>query len=318
MRVKDPLALGTAFGAIVIVLTLVGAGVSLSLALFTGALAGDAGTPGQTAPSWGTSLGEAILPPLPATAVATPGANPTPAMAPAWGDASPEEAALPTLAAMAALPLGRMGQGTTLRVAAMATADTALPPLPALTPAATTASVVVPTPSVTVLRSLEASRIPWGVISSRPPANSPPTRLVIPRIKLDTAIRPVGLQTIQEHGKTKLIWGTVDDAAGFHQTSAYPGNAGNTVINGHRDISGSVFLHLDRMEVGDRIIVLVGDVAYHYYATEVLVLPEALASAEQRERNAQLMGPMSEERLTLITCTPLGLATHRLLVVAKP
>jgi sortase A len=141
---------------------------------------------------------------------------------------------------------------------------------------------------------------------------------VIPKIKLDTAIRPVGLQTIQEHGKTKLIWGTVDDAAGFHQTSAFPGNAGNTVINGHRDISGSVFLHLDRMKVGDRIIVLVGDVAYHYYATEVMVLPEALASAEQRERNAQLMGPMSEERLTLITCTPLGLATHRLLVIAKP
>ena len=35
----------------------------------------------------------------------------------------------------------------------------------------------------------------------------------------------------------------------------------------------------------------VWDVAYHYYATEVLVLPEALASAEQRERNAQLMVP---------------------------
>jgi len=211
-----------------------------------------------------------------------------------------------------------MGQSTTLRVAALATADTALPPLPGLTPAATTASVVVPTPRVTVLRSLEASRIPWGVTSSRPPANSPPTRLVIPKIKLDTAILPVGLQTIQEHGKTKLIWGTVSAAAGFHQTSAYPGNAGNTVINGHRDIRGSVFLHLDRMKVGDRMIVLVGDVAYHYYVTEVLVLPEALASIEQRERNAQLMGPTSEERLTLITCTPLGLATHRLLVIAKP
>jgi sortase (surface protein transpeptidase) len=27
---------------------------------------------------------------------------------------------------------------------------------------------------------------------------------------------------------------------------------------------------------------------------------------------------MPDERLTLITCTPVGLATHRLLVIARP
>ena len=72
------------------------------------------------------------------------------------------------------------------------------------------------------------------------------------------------------------------------------------------------------MDVGDEIIVYAGDVGYPYYVTETLVVPEAFASARQRDENARLISYMPEERLTLITCTPIGLATHRLLVIAKP
>jgi sortase A len=93
---------------------------------------------------------------------------------------------------------------------------------------------------------------------------------------------------------------------------------GNTVINGHRDILGSVFRHLDRVDVGDEIMLYVNDVAYPYEVTEILVVPETFASAEQRAENLRLISYMPEERLTLITCTPVGLATHRLLVIARP
>ena len=112
--------------------------------------------------------------------------------------------------------------------------------------------------------------------------------------------------------------GEVPNAAAFHQTTAYPGNPGNTVINGHRDIFSAVFRHLDKVALGDEIFLYVGDVAYPYTVTETLIVPETFASANQRAENLRLIGYMPEERLTLITCTPVGLATHRLLIIAKP
>jgi sortase A len=152
----------------------------------------------------------------------------------------------------------------------------------------------------------------------RPRAASPPTRLVIPRIDLDIPVLTVGVKTIREGSESRLVWADVPNAGGFHETSAYPGNPGNTVINGHRDIQGAVFRHLDRVQVGDEITLYVGTTAYPYRVTETLVVPETFASTEQRAANLRLIGYMPEERLTLVTCTPVGLATHRLLVIAKP
>jgi sortase A len=152
----------------------------------------------------------------------------------------------------------------------------------------------------------------------RPPATSPPTRLVIGKISVDIPVIPVGPKTIRQKGTVKLVWDDVPNAGAFHQTSAYPGNGGNTVINGHRDIQGSVFRHLDKLEIGDEIVVYVSDVAYPYTVSETAVVPETFATAKQRAENLKYIGAMPEERLTLITCTPIGLGTHRLLVVAKP
>jgi len=149
-------------------------------------------------------------------------------------------------------------------------------------------------------------------------AESPPTRLVIATIDLDIPVMPVGIKTVEEKGKTRALWADVPHAGGFHETSALPGHQGHTVINGHRDIQGSVFRHLDQVELGDEIVLYVGDVAYPYRVTETLVVPEIFASAKQRAENLRLIGTMPDERLTLVTCTPVGLATHRLLVVAKP
>jgi sortase A len=153
---------------------------------------------------------------------------------------------------------------------------------------------------------------------ARPAASGPPTRLVIEEIDLDIPVREVGTKTVSQGGETRRVWADLPNAGGFHNSSAYPGNVGNTVINGHRDILGSVFRYLDRVGVGDTIILYVGEVAYPYEVSEVLVVPETFASAEQRAENLRLIGYMPEERLTLVTCTPVGLATHRLLVIARP
>ncbi len=152
----------------------------------------------------------------------------------------------------------------------------------------------------------------------RPPAQSPPTRLTIDKIGLDIPVLSVGTTTIQQGGQSKVVWGDVPNAGAFHSTSAYPGNAGNTVINGHRDVQGSVFRHLDRVEVGDEIVLYVGEMPYTYRVAEILVVPETFASPAQRAENLRLIGFLPEERVTLVTCTPIGLATHRLLVIARP
>lgn len=150
------------------------------------------------------------------------------------------------------------------------------------------------------------------------PATSPPTRLVLPAINLNVPVRPVQAKTVGQGASAKKVWDELPNAAGFHDTSAYPGNAGNTVINGHRDTHAAVFRKLDQVQVGDEILLYVGPVAYAYRVAEILVVPETFATPAQKAENQRLIGYLPEERLTLITCTPVGLATHRLLIIARP
>jgi sortase A len=152
----------------------------------------------------------------------------------------------------------------------------------------------------------------------RPPATSPPTRLVISKIGIDIPVVPVGNKNVTEQGVRAVVWDALPDAAGFHQGSAYPGNPGNTVINGHRDIEGAVFRHLDWVTAGDEIAVYVGEVAYRYTVTETMVMPEVLASSEERAESLKVIGHMPDERLTLVTCTPVDLTTQCLVVIARP
>jgi len=203
--------------------------------------------------------------------------------------------------------------GPETEVAETLPSPTPIPPtmVPAPTAAELSTPVVSPTPEPEPV-------VPTPTPVVRPPASSPPTRLVIPKIGVDIPVVPVGIKTVNEGGNSKVVWADVPNAGGFHQSSAYPGYPGNTVINGHRDILGSVFRHLDQLDVGDEIVLYVADVAYRYDVAETLVLPETFASAEQRAENLQYIGYIPEERLTLVTCTPVGLATHRLLVIARP
>ena len=191
-------------------------------------------------------------------------------------------------------------------------------PAPMVTPQTPEAEAHAPTAVPGVPTSIPEPALPFPTPPTRQPSDLPPTRLVIPAISLDIPVVPVGVKTVRDVGGSRVVWADAPNAAAFHQTSAYPGNPGNTVLNGHRDILGSVFRELNKVDVGDEIIVYAGDVAYPYLVTETLIVPEAFASAEQRKENLRLIGYMPEERLTLITCTPIGLATHRLLVIAQP
>jgi LPXTG-site transpeptidase (sortase) family protein len=220
--------------------------------------------------------------------------------------------------------LSRVGAG--IPVAAVTPAPTTALPLSSATPLPETASPAQPATSVAEVAPPEGTMPTPEAIAptstptpeARPPSNAPPSRLVIPKIDLDIPVVTVGVKTIKVGGKLQTMWADAPNAGGFHQTSAYPGHEGNTVINGHRDIQGSVFRRLNKVEVGDEIILYVGEIAYPYRVTETVIVPETFASARQRAENLKYIGYIPEERLTLVTCTPIGLATHRLLVIAKP
>lgn len=151
------------------------------------------------------------------------------------------------------------------------------------------------------------------------PVSLVPNRIVIPAISLDAPVVEVGWETKDVGGQQVSSWVVPDSfAAGWHKTSAYPGQIGNTVMNGHHNINGEVFRDLVNLEPGDKIQVQTGAMTRHYAVTERYILEEKGQSVEVRMQNAQWILPTEDERLTLVTCWPYTNNTHRLVVVARP
>jgi len=151
-----------------------------------------------------------------------------------------------------------------------------------------------------------------------PPATAPPDRIVAPAIGLDAPVVPVGWKTVEENGQEVTEWEVADYAAGWHKTSAYPGNVCNTVIAGHHNIRGEVFRYVVNLEPGDDVDLYVGQTVYRYVVTEKYILKEKGMPPEVRQENARWIAPTDDERLTLVTCWPYTNNTHRVVVVAKP
>lgn len=142
----------------------------------------------------------------------------------------------------------------------------------------------------------------------------PPTRLVIPAIRLNAAVEVAGVVNTPDGP----VWDVPEDAAGWHVNSALPGETGNLVLSGHHNTGGRVFQDLHAVVSGDLAYVFAGQDIHVYVVTERIVLREAGVSAEQRQANAQWIRATEDERLTLVTCYPWWTNTHRLIVVATP
>lgn len=130
-----------------------------------------------------------------------------------------------------------------------------------------------------------------------------PIRMVVPKLKLDIRVREVELQLAADQAQ----WEVADYMAGHHTGTANPGEMGNVVIAGHRDIRGKVFYYLDKLKEGDDIFLYTGHGIYRYIVR---------GSTQVKPTRTDVMNPTDDARLTLITCTPIGLATNRLIVVA--
>lgn len=146
-----------------------------------------------------------------------------------------------------------------------------------------------------------------------------PARLVIASIGLDSEIVPVGWQPVRVNGQTYGQWLAADNQVGWHNLSARLGRPGNTVLSGHSDVYARIFRDLWQVDIGDEITIFTAAAAqpHRYRITQKFLVREKGVSLETRIKNAQLIAPTPDERLTLITCARPG-ATHRLIVIARP
>lgn len=125
----------------------------------------------------------------------------------------------------------------------------------------------------------------------------------------------VGVIEIDKIGvKLPLLYGAsdknLDKGAGLLQGTPAPGMAGNSAIAAHRNRAyGSMFNRLDEVGKGDIVTVRDKNNTYQYEVYETLVV--------EPHETSVLNGSQDEKVLTLITCTPIDTATHRLIVKAK-
>ncbi len=146
-----------------------------------------------------------------------------------------------------------------------------------------------------------------------------PVRIVIPSIGLDAPIVPAPVDFEKIAGKEFLQWFVPDEfASGWHTTSAMLGETGNTVLNGHHNAFGEVFVSLVDLNVGDFIWVESAQSRFKYQIANKMILSEKYEQLDVRMNNAQWILPSIDERLTLISCWPYETNTHRLLLVARP
>ena len=110
------------------------------------------------------------------------------------------------------------------------------------------------------------------------------------------------------------IYHTTDEdvlkqAAGHLEGSSLPigGKSTHAVISAHRGLpSASLFTDLDQLEVGDTFQITVLDRVLVYEVTQTeVVLPEELNG---------LTTESDKDQVTLVTCTPYGVNSHRLLI----
>jgi LPXTG-site transpeptidase (sortase) family protein len=154
----------------------------------------------------------------------------------------------------------------------------------------------IPTPTITADQS------------ERKVDDTPPTRLLIPKLGVDAVVKYVPFD-----GFSWLIAGLQDEIAWMGSTS-WPGLGGNTALAGHvtlRNGADGPFRYLETLQNGDEIRLITEEAVYLYRVRESLVV---------KDDDFSVVQPTQEAILTLITCTgwnsDLGHYLERLVVRA--
>ena len=119
-------------------------------------------------------------------------------------------------------------------------------------------------------------------------------------------IPTIGVSLPIYHGTDE---GVLQIAVGHIEWTSLPvgGESSHCVISGHRGLpSAKLFTNLDKLTEGDTFMLRVLDEVLTYEVDQILIVePQEVSALTIRE---------GEDLCTLVTCTPYGINTHRLLV----
>ena len=184
------------------------------------------------------------------------------------------------------------------RAAALAPATPA-PAFESLLPTALPQPIAAPTAAA-----------PQVTAAPTPPPLPPSSRIVIPRLGLDTKVVEVG---VLPNGEME----TAAYAVGRLSYGADAGDDGNVVLAGHNDVLGEVFRRLPELQVGDEFRLFRGATPFRYRVEGKTIVREDGATEAQRRENARWIEPADEPVATLISCYPYRVDTHRVIVRAR-
>ncbi len=182
--------------------------------------------------------------------------------------------------------------------------------VPTITPTALIQAVVLPgghtAPDAVGNASFNESEIPEhlrGLINVRATAVVPVDndsgriiRIGIPAINVDAPV-------VQGDD-----WEALKTGVGLNAASGAPGKPGNVILSGHNDIFGQVFRELDRLKVGDEIMLLSEKNAYTYLVTGTQIVQPS---------QVEVMRQTEDSTLTLISCYPYLIDNQRIVVSAN-
>ena len=120
------------------------------------------------------------------------------------------------------------------------------------------------------------------------------------------AIPKIGVELTIYHGTGEDV---LNKAAGHLEGSSLPvgGEGTHAVLSAHRGLpSDRLFTDLDKLEKGDTFTITVLNRVMTYEVDQILIVEPTQMDALSRVRNG--------DYVTLVTCTPYGVNTHRLLV----
>ncbi|CAG0956766.1 Sortase D [Anaerolineae bacterium] len=128
------------------------------------------------------------------------------------------------------------------------------------------------------------------------PGPRSPTRLVIPAINVDWPIVPGD------------GWDELKQGIGHRVGSVNPGERGNIILSGHNDVYGEPLRDLEKLDVGKEVTVFAGNTAFRYIVKAKRIVAPTDLTVLSASRN-----PI----VTLITCTPYRVDTHRLIIIGE-
>ena len=179
----------------------------------------------------------------------------------------------------------------------------------------------LPPPSPTPL--IQVALLPGGHTPPDAPGGSAPEEVPAHLRDRAGAVRPIAMPTPGPEHATRITissigvdapvvegddWEALKQGAGHHLGSVNPGEQGNCVISAHNDIFGEIFRRLPEVDLGDEVTVLTARQAYRYVVTQKRIIgPE----------DVSVMYPTTSAVLTLISCYPYGVDTHRIVVSAE-